>query len=75
MLVSGLGALLIAGGIITMYFGLLEPSYINKTVSSMSKYHDKLVLSHNISTTLQVAESLPDSHQMEEKILLVSELL
>lgn len=94
MLVAGFGALLIAGGIIAMYFGVVEPSYItcgagvitefvsavffylyNKTVSSMSKYHNKLVLSHNISTALKVAESLPDSHQMEAKNLLVSELL
>ena len=94
MLVAGFGALLIAGGIIAMYFGVVEPSYItcgagvitefvsavffylyNKTVSSMSKYHNKLVLSHNISTALKVAESLPDSHQIEAKNLLVSELL
>lgn len=94
MLVAGFGALLIAGGVVAMYFGVVEPSYItcgagvitefvsavffylyNKTVSSMSKYHNKLVLSHNISTALKVAESLPDSHQIEAKNLLVSELL
>lgn len=94
MLVAGFGALLIAGGIIAMYLGVVEPSYItcgagvitefvsavffylyNKTVSSMSKYHNKLVLSHNISTALKVAESLPDAHQIEAKNLLVSELL
>ena len=94
MLVAGFGALLIAGGIIAMYVGAVEPSYItcgvgvitefisavffylyNKTVSSMSNYHNKLVLSHNISTALKVAESLPDSHQIEAKNLLVSELL
>ena len=94
MLVAGFGALLIAGGIVAMYFGVVEPSYItcsagvitefiaavffylyNKTVSSMSKYHNKLVLSHNISTALKVAESLPDSNQIEAKNLLIAELL
>ena len=94
MLVAGFGALLIAGGIIAMYFGVVEPSFItcgagvitefisavffylyNKTVSSMSKYHNKLVLSHNISTALKVAETLPESQQIEAKNLIVSELL
>ena len=94
MLVAGFGALLIAGGIVAMYFGVVEPSYItcgagvitefiaavffylyNKTVSSMSKYHNKLVLSHNISTALKVAESLPDGNQIEAKSLLIAELL
>ena len=94
MLVAGFGALLIAGGIVAMYFGVVEPSYItcgagvitefisavffylyNKTVSSMSKYHNKLVLSHSISTALKVAETLPESQQIEAKNLIVSELL
>jgi hypothetical protein len=94
MLVAGFGALLIAGGIVAMYFGVVEPSYItcgsgvitefisavffylyNKTVASMSKYHNKLVLSHNISTALKVAESLPESNQIEAKNLLIAELL
>lgn len=94
MLVAGFGALLIAGGIVAMYFGVVEPSYItcgagvitefisavffylyNKTVSSMSKYHNKLVLSHNISTALKVAETLPENQQIEAKNLIVSELL
>ena len=74
MLVAGFGAGLIAGGIVAMYLGLIEPSYItcgagvitefisavffylyNKTVSSMSTYHNKLVLSHNVSIALKVA--------------------
>ena len=94
MLVAGFGAFLIAGGIIAMYFGLAEPSYItcgagvitefisavffylyNKTVSSMSTYHNKLVLSHNISIALKVAESLPADNQVQIKNLIVSEFL
>ena len=94
VLVAGFGALLIAGGIITMFLGAVEPSYVtcaagvitevvsaiffylyNKTVSSMSNYHNKLVLSHNISTALKVAETLPDGQQTVAKNLIVSELL
>lgn len=94
MLVAGFGAFLIFVGIIAMYFGSAEPSYItcgagvitefisavffylyNKTVSSMSAYHNKLVLSHNISIALKVAESLPENNQAETKNLIISELL
>lgn len=94
MFVAGFGAILIAGGITAMYFGLVEPSYItcgagvitefisavffylyNKTVSSMSRYHNKLVLSHNVSIALKVAEALPTDNQTEAKNLIISELL
>ena len=94
MLVTGFGALLILGGIVGMFFGYVDPSYVtcaagviiefvsaiffylyNKTVSSMGKYHNKLVLSHNLSTALKVAESLPDNQQIAAKNLIVTELL
>ena len=41
----------------------------------MSAYHNKLVLSHNISIALKVAESLPENNQAEAKNLIISELL
>lgn len=88
------GALLIGGGIIAMFFGVTEPSYItcatgvitefiaavffylyNRTVSSMSKYHNKLVLSQNISIALKVSDSLPDNEKLKTKNLIVAELL
>ena len=94
MIVAGFGALLIAGGIIAMFFGSVEPSYVtcgagvitefiaavffylyNKTVSSMSTYHNKLVLSHNVSIALKVAESLPEDNQVETKKIIITELL
>lgn len=86
MFVAGFGAILIAGGIITMYFDKTDPTYVtcgagvitefiaaiffylyNRTVSSMGNYHNKLVLSHNISIALKVAESLPPDSQVETR--------
>lgn len=92
--VSVFGALLIGVGVIMMFIGKVEPSYItcasgvitefiaaiffylyNKTITSMSKYHNKLVLSHNISVALKVADSLPDEDKVKAKNLIISELL
>jgi len=94
MFVAALGAILIAGGIIAMYFGVADSSYVtcgagvitefisavffylyNRTVSSMGNYHNKLVLSHNVSIALKVAESLPAEDQAKEKNQIISELL
>jgi len=94
MFVAALGAILIAGGIIAMYFGVADSSYVtcgagvitefisavffylyNRTVSSMGNYHNKLVLSHNVSIALKVAESLPAEDQAKAKNQIISELL
>lgn len=88
------GAVLIGGGIIAMFVGATEPSYItcatgvitefiaaiffylyNRTVASMSKYHNKLVLSQNISIALKVSDSLPPEEKIKTKNLIVTELL
>lgn len=92
--VAVFGAVLIFSGIIAMFMGKIEPSYItcasgiitefiaaiffylyNKTISSMSKYHNKLVFSQNISIALKVADSLPKEEQTKIKDIIVSELL
>lgn len=92
--VAVFGAILIFIGIIAMFIGKVEPSYLtcasglisefiaaiffylyNKTVSSMSKYHNKLVFSQNISIALKVADSLPVEDQTKTKNIIVSELL
>lgn len=92
--VSIFGAILIGIGIMAMFLGKIEPSYItcasgvitefiaavffylyNKTVVSMSKYHNKLVLSHNISIALKVADTLPDDDKTDSKKIIISELL
>lgn len=92
--VAVFGALLIGIGIVAMFLGHTDPSYItcasgvitefisavffylyNKTISSMSKYHNKLVLSQNIAIALKVSDSLPDSDKIQAKNLIISELL
>lgn len=92
--ISIFGALLISGGIIGMFLGRVDLSYIpcasgvitefvasiffylyNKTVSSMSQYHNKLVLSQDISIALKVADSLPTGDQAKVKTEIISELL
>ncbi len=88
------GAMLIGGGIIAMFFGATNPSYVtcatgviteciasvffylyNKTISSMSKYHNKLVLSQSISIALKVSDSLSEEDKIETKKLIISELM
>lgn len=88
------GAILIGLGIVALFMGKIEPSYItcasglitefiaaiffylyNKTVMSMSKYHNKLVLSHNISIALKVADTLPPEDKAKSKDLIISQLL
>lgn len=92
--VAVFGALLIGIGVVALFFGHAEPSYItcasgvitefisavffylyNKTVSSMSKYHNKLVLSQNIAIALKVSDSLPDTDKVNAKNMIITELL
>lgn len=92
--VAVFGAMLIFAGIVAMFFGKVEPSYVtcasgvitefiaaiffylyNRTVSSMSRYHNKLVLSQNISIALKVSDSLPPEDSAKTKNLIVTELL
>lgn len=64
-----------ASGVITEFIAAIFFYLYNKTVISMSKYHNKLVLSHNISIALKVAETLPDEHKTLNKNLIIKELL
>lgn len=41
----------------------------------MSKYHNKLVLSQNISIALKVSDSLPDEDKTKSKNKIIEELL
>lgn len=64
-----------ASGVITEFIASIFFYMYNKTVSSMSKYHNKLVLSHNISIALKVADTLPSEDKIKNKNLIISELL
>ena len=62
-------------GVITEFISSIFFYLYNKTVNSMSAYHNKLVLSHNISIALKVAESLPEKDNIKSKNLIIEELL
>lgn len=64
-----------ASGIITEFIAAIFFYLYNKTVSSMSKYHNKLVLSQNISIALKVADSLPTEDKVKTKNNIITELL
>lgn len=64
-----------ASGVITEFISAIFFYLYNKTVTSMSKYHNKLVLSQNISIALKVADTLPDSDKTKAKNTIINELL
>lgn len=62
-------------GVITEFIAAVFFYLYNKTVTSMSKYHNKLVLSQNISIALKVSDSLPTDDKIKAKNIIISELL
>lgn len=64
-----------ASGVITEFIAAIFFYLYNKTIASMSRYHNKLVLSQNISIALKVADSLPTDDKVKAKNSIVNELL
>lgn len=64
-----------ASGVITEFIAAIFFYLYNKTISSMRNYHNKLVLSQNISIALKVAESLPEAEKICAKNTIINELL
>lgn len=64
-----------ATGLITEFISAVFFYLYNKTVSSMGKYHNKLVLSQSISIALKVADSLPEEDEIAAKKQIVTELM
>lgn len=62
-------------GVITEFIAAIFFYLYNRTVSSMCKYHNKLVISQNISIALKVAESLPSDDKAKAKNKIIDELL
>lgn len=62
-------------GTITEFIAAVFFYLYNKTVISMSNYHNKLVLSHNVSIALKIAESLPQDEKVNVKKEIINELL
>lgn len=64
-----------ASGVITEFIAAIFFYLYNKTIMSMSNYHNKLVLSQNISIALKVSDSLPDEDKTKSKNMIIEELL
>lgn len=64
-----------AAGIITEFISTIFFYLYNKTLQSMSNYHDKLIISQNISIALKLTESMPDDEQVEVKKTIIKELI
>lgn len=64
-----------ASGAITEFVSIIFFYLYKKTVSSMSKYHNKLVLSQNISIALRIADDLPEENSNQAKNIIIKELL
>lgn len=55
-----------ASGVVTEFIAAVFFYLYNKTVASMSDYHNKLVLSQNVSIALKISESM--SKEQGEKV-------
>ncbi|MBR3570664.1 MAG: hypothetical protein IKN96_07720 [Oscillibacter sp.] len=64
-----------ASGAVTELIAAIFFYLYNKTVTSMSRYHNKLVLSQNISFALRVADSLSEEKKDDAKLAIISELV
>ena len=64
-----------ASGVATEFISAIFFYLYNKTIASMSKYHNKLVLSQNISIALKVAGTLPSDDKIKAKNVIIQELL
>lgn len=64
-----------ASGVATEFISAIFFYLYNKTIASMSKYHNKLVLSQNISIALKVADTLPIDDKVKAKNVIIQELL
>ena len=64
-----------ASGVLTEFIATIFFYLYNKTLSSMSDYHNKLVLSQNISIALKIAGSLSDKTGEKVKEHIVDELI
>ncbi|MDH3998111.1 MAG: hypothetical protein OET90_04655 [Desulfuromonadales bacterium] len=61
-------------GIIGEFISAVFFYLYNRTVSKMAGYHQKLVLTQNVSLALKIADDLPDKEKGEAKMKLVDSL-
>lgn len=61
-----------ASGVLGEFIASVFFFLYNRTVSEMSKYHQKLVLTQNISLALKMAEQLPESEKPTAQLTLIN---
>lgn len=64
-----------ASGVIIEFIAAVFFHLYNRTIQSMNSYHDKLVLSQNISVALKLSESISKSESDKAKMDIIHELI
>lgn len=64
-----------ASGVLVEFISSIFFYLYNKTIISMRNYHDKLVLSQNVSIALKVADSIDNEEKNSSKVKIIEELL
>ncbi|GIC79672.1 hypothetical protein FMO001_43990 [Moritella sp. F1] len=63
-----------ATGLLTEFIAAIFFYLYNKTIVKMSEYHQKLVITQNISLALKIAETLPEKERVESQQELIKKL-
>ena len=61
-------------GLISEFIAAIFFYLYNRTILKMSEYHQKLVLTQNLSLALKISEALPKKERTETQVKLISEL-
>jgi hypothetical protein len=68
------GYVTIASGAISQFIAAVFFYLYNRTILSMSQYHQKLVVTQNVSLALKTAESLPDPKKADAQVGIIEQL-
>lgn len=63
-----------AAGVLSEFIAAVFFYLYNKTVLSMSQYHQKLVITQNIALALKITNDLPDDNRIRSQLVLVEAL-
>jgi hypothetical protein len=68
------GYVTVASGAISEFVAAVFFYLYNRTILSMSQYHQKLVITQNVSLALKTAETLPDSKKADAREKIIEQL-
>lgn len=63
-----------AAGVLSEFIAAVFFYLYNKTILSMSQYHQKLVITQNIALALKITGELPDADRVRSQLALVEAL-